>query len=94
MNGPISNYDERPALPVVFPDIPRSEIPPDAQGNVAVEIVIDVEGNVVEARVVESLGALIDAAAVRTLRQWHFRPATRNGVPIASKQLAYFHLPR
>lgn len=92
LRGP-TDYDERPALPVVFPDIPRNEIPPDAEGNVVVEIVIDAEGNVVDARVLESLGGLIDDAAIRTLRQWRFRPAVRNGVPIPSKQRAYFHLP-
>jgi TonB family protein len=63
------------------------------EGNVVVEITIDEQGNVIQTAVLESLGPGIDAKVVEAVRNWRFRPATRDGVPIASKQDVYYHFP-
>jgi len=88
-------HDIRPALPVVFPDPPiyKRDLPDDVKGDVIVEITIDAHGYVVATRVLAALGHGIEARVISTLEHWRFRPATRDGVPIASKQDVHFHLP-
>jgi hypothetical protein len=41
--------------------------------------------------VLQSMGSRLDEKVLIALENWHFRPATRNGAPIASKQDAIFH---
>lgn len=91
-NGPAFGDEIRPALPVAtadpvaFPwELPASE------GNVVVEITIDERGEIVSKTVLQSLGAKLDEKVMAALESWHFHPATRNGVAIASKQDAIFH---
>jgi protein TonB len=95
LEGDLSGDDVKPALPSVFPDprIPRSELPNGVQGDVIVEITIDTQGNVVEAKLLQGLGHGVDEKVIAVLHDWHFRPATRNGVAIASKQDVHYHFP-
>jgi TonB family protein len=91
-----SSLDEiRVALPVVSSDpfVDKSELG-GKQGDVIVEITIDEKGNIVSKQVVESFSAEIDNKVLAALQTWHFLPATRNGVPIASKQDVHYHFPR
>jgi hypothetical protein len=37
------------------------------------------------------MGPKLDEKFLAALENWHFQPATRNGVAIASKQDAIFH---
>lgn len=92
--GPIVGYVVKPALPIIFPDVPRSGIPPSIDGNVVAEITIDKHGYVVETVILQSLGREIDTRVIETLNNWQFTPATMDGVAIASKQDVYFHFPR
>jgi len=94
-DGPTSGDEVKPALPVAFPDIriSRSELPSGIQGEVIVEITIDAEGNVVEEKLLKGLGYGVDERVIARLRDWRFRPATRNGVAIPSKQDAHFRFP-
>jgi TonB family protein len=91
LNGP----DVRPALPVFFPDpiVDISEVP-GGQGDVVVEITIDDQGNVVQESLVRGLSQSIDQRVMASILRWQFRPATKNSVPIASKQDVYYHFPR
>lgn len=93
-NGQSSDFEIRPALPVVSVD---PEVEPDLvegrRGDVVVEITIDAAGNIVDMKVLESLGP-IDQKVLAALAKWHFLPATRNGTPIASKQDVHYHFPR
>jgi protein TonB len=92
----LSSGDEvKPALPVVFQDlrISRSELPIGLQGDVIVEITIDAQGIVVAERLLQGLGHGVDERVIAVLRDWHYRPATRNGVPIPSKYDVHFHFP-
>jgi TonB family protein len=93
--GSTSGDDVKPAIPLVFPDlkIQRSELPSGVQGEVVVEITIDADGNVIEEKVLKGLGYGIDERVIAVLRRWRFRPATRNGVAIPSKQDALFRYP-
>ena len=95
IDGPIEGHEVHVAYPVVFPDPPvaRSELPRDLKGDVIVEVTIDAQGNVVETRVVQAIGHGIDEKIVAALRQWRYRPATLDGVPVASKHDVYFHFP-
>lgn len=94
-DGPAYGDEVKPALPVAFtdPNIPRGDVPSGLQGDVVVEITIDVQGNVSEARLLQGVGHGIDERVVAAAREWHFHPATRNGIAVLSKQDYRFHFP-
>ena len=95
LEGPLTGEEVRPALPVVSPD---PHVAPDElgnlQGDVVVEVTIDEKGNIVQKVVVQSLAPAVDSKVLEALDNWRFRPATRNGIAIASKQDVYYHFPR
>jgi TonB family protein len=95
LDGPLTGEEVRPALPVISPDphVASDELG-GLQGDVIVEVTIDEKGNIVQKVVVQSLTPAIDGKVLDALENWRFRPATRNGVPIASKQDVYYHFPR
>lgn len=94
MEGAVGT-EVRPALPEVFPDpdVDRASLPATVQGSVVVEITIDERGNVVEERLLTGVDHGVDEKVIAALKNWHFRPATADGVPIPSKQDVYFHFP-
>lgn len=83
----------RPALPVVTsePLLSPEDLRGIIEGNVVIEITIDEAGNIVSKTVVQSMGPAIDARVLAALENWHFRPATRDDVPIPSKQDVVYH---
>ena len=93
-HGPGVGSEARPALPLVFPD---PVIYPwqlaNLKGDVIVEVTIDTEGNVTDTHVLQSLKQDIDEKVVATLKGWHFKPATVDGVAISSRQDVHFHFP-
>ena len=91
-DGPAGD-DVRPALPVATfePAVDPSTLAGIAEGNCIVEITIDESGAVVAQGVVQSMGPAIDQAVLAAVSHWHFRPATRNGAPIPSKQDVVYH---
>jgi TonB family protein len=95
LEGPLTGEEVRPALPVVSPD---PHVAPDElgslQGDVVVEVTINEKGTIVQKVVVQSLTPAIDSKVLEALENWRFRPATRNGIAIASKQDVYYHFPR
>ncbi len=95
IDGPISGHEVHVAYPIVFPDPPvaRSQLPADLNGDVIIEVTIDSGGNVVETKIVQAIGHGIDEKIAATLRQWHYQPATLDGVPVASKHDVHFHFP-
>lgn len=92
-NGLYSGADVRPALPVNSsdPKVDTAELGGGLEGDVVVEITIDEKGNIVEKKVLRSLTPSVDLKVLAALEGWHFLPATRNGMPIASKQDVYYH---
>jgi TonB family protein len=90
--GPAFGSDIRPALPVATSDpVVYPWQLPDSEGNVVVEITIDERGEIISKTVLQSMGANIDEKVLAALENWRFRPATKDGSPIASKQDAVFH---
>jgi TonB family protein len=89
--GPIYGDEIRPALPVATADpVVYPWQRPPSEGKVVIEITIDERGEIVRKTVLQSLGNDIDEKCLAALESWHFRPATRNGVPISSRQDAIF----
>ncbi len=93
--SPITGDEVVPALPEVFPDPPvsRSDMPAGVQGDVIVEVTIDAEGNVVQTKLLQGIGYGIEQKVLSVLPRWHFRPASKDGVTIASQHIVYFHYP-
>lgn len=93
--GQVYGVAALPALPTNFPDpqVSRSELPPGVAGDVIVEVTIDSAGNVVSKKLLQSIGYGIDEKVMAVLENWHFRPATFNGAPVASRQDVHFHFP-
>jgi TonB family protein len=90
--GPIYGNEIRPALPIAMPDplVYPWQLPP-SEGNVVIEFTIDEQGDVIRTAVVQSMGPELDEKALAAAGNWRFRPATKNGVAIASKQDYIFH---
>ena len=93
--APLTGHEVIPALPQVFPDpsISRTDLPAGVEGDVIVEVTIDERGNVVELKLIRGIGYGIEDRVLATLRQWHFRPASKDGVTIASQHIVTFHYP-
>ena len=90
--GPVYGDEIRPALPVSTADpVAYPWELPESEGRVVVEITIDERGEIVRKSVLESMGSKLDQKVLAALENWHFHPATHNGVAIASKQDAIFH---
>lgn len=90
-SGQFYGDEIRPALPATTSDpVVYPWQLPSAPGNEVIEITIDERGEITKKTVLQSLGPDIDNKCLAALENWHFHPATRNGVPIASKQDAIF----
>ncbi len=79
-------------FPTPKPDL--STLPHGSQGDVILDVVIDATGKVSDLKLTRGLGHGIDETVIATVQQWTFRPATRNGQPIASEQELHFHYER
>lgn len=80
------------SLPVLLScDVPKSEYPEEAkregfEGDVLLRLVVDAEGRVLEAVLVKDPGMGLGAAAVRQAKRFcRFRPAKRDGQPVATE---------
>lgn len=80
----LTTYSPSPA-----PDL--SALPHGVQGDVVVDVTIDPSGKVAELAVLHTLGYGIESSVIGTLKTWTFRPATKDGSPIASVQELHFH---
>jgi len=65
----------------VNPGPPEREQKP-FKGTVVVRVIIDDQGKVREATVVKSLKPYIDKLALDAIKQWRFKPATKDGKPV------------
>jgi periplasmic protein TonB len=75
--------------PSPAPDL--SALPRGVQGDVVVDVTIDPSGKVADLAVLHTLGYGIESSVIGTLKTWTFRPATKDGAPIASVQELHFH---
>lgn len=55
------------------------------EGKVGLEIVVQADGKVGDIKVVESLDTIygLDANAVKAMKQWEFKPGTKDNKPVA-----------
>jgi protein TonB len=58
-----------------------------------VEVTIDSAGVVIETKLLKAIGYGIEEKVIAAVQRWRFRPATRDGSPIPSKQDVHFHFP-
>ncbi len=80
----LTTYSPSPA-----PDL--SVLPHGVQGDVVIDVTIDPTGKVADLAVLRTLGYGIESSVIGTLKTWTFRPATKDGTPIASVQELHFH---
>ena len=93
--GTFTGPEVRPALPVFSPDPAMpSDLSGSFQGDVVIEVTIDEQGNIVQSLLLHGLDPAVDQKVLAAVQQWRFRPATRDGVAIASKQDVYYQFPR
>jgi TonB family protein len=92
--GTLTGPEIRPALPIVSPDPVFGSDVAGIQGDIIVEVTIDEQGTIVQKVVLHSLGPAVDDRVLAALEKWQFTPASKNGVPIPSKQDVYYHFPR
>jgi TonB family protein len=74
-------------------------IPPDAVSasrsfNGAVRVVISEEGKVISADMARNVHPVYDALVLQAARDWRYKPAMRNGVPIKSEKTIEIQLRR
>jgi TonB family protein len=67
----------------VWPDYSTLPRPMRVSGVPIVEAVISRRGEVTQVRMIKATNPHLDAAIMEALKQWKFRPATRNGHPVA-----------
>lgn len=75
----------------VDPKYPAEAIRQNIEGEVVLYAIIRANGSVDSIQIVRHLDSLVDREAVAALAQWKFRPATRNGKPVAVE--AVVHIP-
>jgi len=76
-------------FPSPKPDL--STLPHGTKGDVILDVVIDTTGKIAEIKMASGLGHGIDENVIATVQQWTFRPATKDGQPVASEQELHFH---
>ena len=93
--GTFTGPEVHPAWPVFAPEpaLP-SELRASITGDVVIEVTIDDQGTVIRTAMIHSLEPTLDEKVLAAVVQWHFHPATKDGVPIASKHDVYYHFPR
>lgn len=94
LNGYATGPDVRPAIEqsLVDPQF-RVDVPSGVDGDVIVEVTIDEHGGVIATKLLKGVGFGIDEKILATVRSyWHYTPATKDGVPIPSKQDARWHV--
>lgn len=67
----------------VRPDYTRKLMQERAEDDVIMDVVIDADGSVADARVLQGRYPEMNDQALAAVRQWRFRPAQLNGVPVA-----------
>ncbi len=77
-----------------YPQPDLSKLPRGASGDVILDAVIDANGKITKLTMIHGMGYGIDETVLSTVQQWTFKPANRNGTPVASEQELHFHYER
>lgn len=86
----------RPPAPYrrLRPPYPETAARAEAEATVDVLVDIETDGEVSRVEVVRWAGFGLDEATVNTVRQMHFRPAMRDGVPVSMRVLLRYNFRR
>jgi len=76
-------------FPHPAPDL--STMPAGTEGDVILTALIDEQGKISDLTLLAGIGPAIDHDVIQTVRQWTFTPATKDGLPISSRQELHFH---
>ena len=76
-------------FPPPQPDL--SGMPRGTEGDVVLTAVIDDQGKIADLTLLAGLNPAIDNNVIQTVRSWTFTPATKDGLPVSSKQELHFH---
>jgi len=74
-----------PPVPVrtVPPEIPQDFARAGGSGLVTVNFLVDEQGAVQDARVEKTTSPDLDASALKAVKKWKFKPAKKDGAPVA-----------
>ena len=64
---------------------------PGTEGDVVLDALIDEQRKISNLTLVAGIDSAIDHDVIQTVRVWTFTPATKDGLPISSKQELHFH---
>ena len=73
------------------PTYPPEALPSRARGDVAVTATISPSGQVSGVELTQGIAPPLDRAALDAATRWRFKPALRDGVPVASRVQLLFH---
>lgn len=76
------------------PAYPATAAAVEAEATVDIAVEITADGEVSEAEIVRWAGFGLDEAVIRTVRQLHFRPALRDGLPVPARVLLRYNFRR
>jgi TonB family protein len=74
---PVPKFQARPTYPL---DMRKKNI----SGEVVVDFIVTEKGDVINARALRSSHAEFETPAVEAVMKWKFKPATKNGKPVAT----------
>jgi TonB family protein len=89
----IGDFSEAVAIHKVIPTVPVAARSGQIYGTVNVAVAIDERGNVTSAKATDG-PVVLRQPAETAARLWRFRPATRNGSPVATTQTIKFNFER
>ncbi len=83
--GILQAADTEPPVPMrtVMPEYPAAMRASGTSGIVMLSCAIDEKGLVTEAKVTKTTNAAFNEAAVAAVEKWRFRPAQKDGKPVA-----------
>ena len=87
-------FEDHPSCPAIRPPRPLATPLPTFRkaglANLKIRFVIGIDGRLHEMAVVNSAGRAADSKAVNALRQWRYKPAMCNGVPMEAEGTVEF----
>lgn len=82
-----SAAEAKPSPPVILtkrePEYTREAIDAKLEGEVMLSAIVGADGIPRDVKVLHGLGLGLDEEAVKAIETWRFKPATKNGEPIA-----------
>ncbi|HXE06504.1 MAG TPA: energy transducer TonB [Acidobacteriaceae bacterium] len=76
-------------FPHPAPDL--SSMRPGTEGDVVLTALIDEQGKISHLTLLSGIDPAIDHTVIQTVSLWTFSPATKDGLPISSRQELHFH---